>query len=71
MKTCELEPPPRMQTAMKLPVVVFVANAREFDVAVLASMFLCCTRAMFPAADRLVREKFACAATPDAEAVTV
>src|SRR5690348_3034328 len=71
VKTWELEPAPRIATAIQSPAVVFVANASELEVAVLASIFLCCTSAMLWAVERLEREKFAVATTPDTDAVTV
>ena len=60
-----------MPTAIQLPAVVLVANANELELAVLASMLLCCTKLMFADAETLVSAKLAGVAMPDAEAVTV
>jgi len=46
VKTCELEPPPRIPTAIQLPAALLALNASDVIVVVAASALVCCTRAM-------------------------
>src|SRR5258708_39421383 len=72
VKTCALERPPRIQTAIQFPAVLGLTKGKLAVVTEPASMLVCCTRAIGAGAlERLVREKFADVETPAAEAVTL
>ena len=50
VKTCELEMPARIQTAIQFPAVLLDLKARDAVVFVAASMLVCCTKAILPIA---------------------
>jgi len=48
VKTCELEAPPLIETAIQLFAALLALNASDVIVVVAASALVCCTRAMLP-----------------------
>src|SRR5713226_3093111 len=60
VNTCKLEKPPRIQTAIQFPAVLFDLKASDPEVVAVRLRLVCCTNLMLAGAPaRLVREKFA------------